>query len=622
MEALIYLVDHDEATTDDLLQFIKGPDFPTGGLVFNDKDIKHACATGRGGVVMRGETEIIETKNGVYQIVITSIPYQVNKASLIMKIADLVHEKKIEGIKDIRDESTTLANMRIVIDLKSGAYPQKIVNALYKNTELETVFHYNMLALVGGVPKLLSLHGLASEFVAHRQDMIVRRSRFDLKRAQDREHILLGLKRAVDIIDEIIQTIRKSADGEEAKVNLIKKFKFTELQAVAILEMRLQRLAGLEIKKILEELGEQQALIKELTELLANPAKVKLVVKKEFVELRDKYRMDRRTKVIHGGIKEISNEDLVPETENILVVTAGGYVKRTDPSEYRQQRRGGVGVVDLNIKEEDFVTNFLSANTHSDLLFFTNKGKAYQLKMYELPEGKRATRGKSIMNFLPLADEEKITSILPVPKAVKGKSLSIMFITRDGVAKKVALGDFEDVRRSGIIAIKLGTGDALLSVLLVNSGDEVIVASAAGQAIRFKEKDIREMGRAAAGVRAIKLGKSDAVIGAGVITPEGKSGEILVMMENGFGKMTKLSEYKVQNRGGSGIKTAQVTSKTGKLIEAKVITNPEVEIVAISKQSQVIRTSLKDIPTLGRQTQGVKIMKLRTGDVLASVTLL
>lgn len=622
MDAMIYLVDHDDATTEDLLQFIKGPDFPTGGLAFNEKDIQHACATGRGGVVVRGETEIIETKSGVFQIVITSIPYQVNKADLIVKIADLVRDKKIEGIRDIREESTTLADMRIVIDLKSGAHPQKIVNALYKNTELETVFHYNMLALTGGVPKLLSLHGLAAEFVAHRQEIITRRSQFDLKRAQDREHILLGLKRAVDIIDEIIQTIRQSADGEEAKQNLIKKFKFTDLQATAILELRLQRLAGLEIKKILEELGEQQALIKELTELLASHAKIKAVIKKEFTELRDKYGMERRTKIVRTGIKEISNEDLVPETENILVVTAGGYVKRTDPAEYRQQRRGGVGVVDLNIKEEDFVTNFLSANTHSDLLFFTNKGKAYQIKMYELPEGKRATRGKSIMNFLPLADDEKITSILPVPKTVKGKSLSIMFITRDGVAKKVALADFEDVRRSGIIAIKLAAGDALLSALLVNAGDEAIVASAGGQAIRFKEKDIRQMGRAAAGVRAIKLGKSDAVVGAGIIAPEGKTGGILVVMANGFGKMSKLTEYKVQNRGGSGIKTAQVTSKTGKVIEAKVITNPEAEIVAISKQSQVIRTSLSDIPTLGRQTQGVKIMKLREGDVLASITLL
>jgi DNA gyrase subunit A len=604
------------------MQFVKGPDFPTGGLVFSQTDIAHASATGRGGVLCRGEAEIVEHKSGSFQIIITSIPYQVNKAELIVKIADLVREKKVEGIKDIRDESTKLDDMRIVIDLKNGAFPQKILNALYKNTELETMFHYNMLALVDGVPKLLSLKGIIEEFISHRQVIVTRRAKFELAKAEDREHILLGLKKAIDIIDQIISTIRKSADTEEAHKNLMSKFKFTDRQSTAILEMRLQKLAGLEIKKVMDELAEKQQLIKELKALLADPKKVLKVVRDEFEEIKNKYGRDRRTKVIKSGAKEINTEDLIPEKESMLVVTAGGYVKRTDPTEYRSQRRGGVGVVDLNIKEEDFVTIFLSANTHNDLLFFTNKGKAYQIKMYDVPEGKRATRGKSIMNFLPLSDEENVTSVLAVPKEVKGKAAALMMVTRQGVAKKVAIASFADVRRSGIIAIKLGAGDALLSAQLVEKGDDLIIASKLGQSIRFKESDIREMGRGAAGVRAMKLAKSDEVMGASVIKPANKTSTYLIMTEHGYGKMTKLSEYKTQKRGGSGIKTAKITPKTGKLIDGKVIYEDESEIVAMSKMGQVIRTKLDEIPALGRQTQGVRIMRLREGDSLASLTFL
>ena len=627
MDSLIHLIDNPKTTTEDLTQFIKGPDFPTGGLVFNSKDIAHASATGRGGVLVRGEAEIVEHKSGSFQIIITSIPYQVNKADLIVKIADLVREKKIEGIRDIRDESTRLDDMRIVIDLKNGAFPQKILNSLYKNTELETTFHYNMLALVDGIPKLLSLSGILEEFIKHRQVVVIRRAKFELQKAEDREHILLGLKKAIDIIDQVITAIRRSPDTEVAHQNLMNKFKFSDRQATAILEMRLQKLAGLEIKKVLDELREKQELIKELKALLADTKKVLAVVRQEFVELKDKYGIDRRTKVIKQGVKEISVEDLVPERESMLVVTAGGYVKRTDPSEYRSQRRGGIGVVDLNIKEEDFVTIFLSANTHSDLLFFTNKGKAYQIKMYDIPEGKRSTRGKSIMNFLPLSDEEKVTSVLAVPKLARTTAKlggsALMMVTRQGVAKKVATSSFSDVRRNGIIAIKLGAGDALLSAQLVEKGDQVIIASQSGQSIRFKETDIREMGRGAAGVRAMKLGKTDQVIGASVIrTTDNKGLGYLVMTEHGYGKMTKLTEYKTQKRGGSGIKTAKITSKTGKLIDGKVIYEDESEIVAMSKQGQVIRTKLNEIPSLGRQTQGVRIMKLHEGDSLASLTFL
>ena len=622
MDALIHLIEDPEATTEDLMRFVKGPDFPTRGLAFNEKDIQHASATGRGGVLCRGEAEIVEQKSGQFEIVITSIPYQVNKAEFILQIADLVKEKKIEGIRDIREESTTLDDMRIVIELKNGAFPQKILNALYKHTELETVFHYNMLALVDGVPRLLSLRGICEAFLAHRREIVTRRSQFDLARAEEREHILLGLKKAIDIIDAIIATIRKSADAAEAHAALMKKFEFTDKQATAILEMRLQKLAGLEIKKIMDELGEKQALIKELKALLADNKKLLAVIKNEFVEIKNKFAIERKTKIVRSGVTEISQEDLIPEKENVLVVTAGGYVKRTDPTEYRAQKRGGVGVIDLDIKEEDFVTIFLTANTHSDLLFFSNKGKAYQIKMYDIPEGKRATRGKSIMNFLPLAEDEKVSSVLAVPKAAKGKELSLLMITRHGVAKKVALESFADVRRNGIIAIRLAESDALLAAVIVEKGDEVILASRSGQSIRFKEKDIREMGRTAAGVRGMKLGKNDEVMGAGVVTAATKSAEYLVMTENGYGKKTPLADYKVQGRGGSGIKTVKVTAKTGKLMDAKVILPDESEIIAISKQGQVIRTRLNEIPSLGRQTQGVRIMKLRTGDSLASLTFL
>lgn len=619
LDALMHLADNPEATTDDLLEFVKGPDFPTGGLIFNENDIRHAYATGRGGVITRGEAEIIENKSNNFQIIITSIPYQVNKSELIVAMADLVRDKKIEGIKDIRDESTK--DIRIAIDLKSGAFPQKILNALYKHTALETVFHFNMLALSDGVPKLMTLKMILSEFIAHRKVIVERRTKFDLAEAEAREHILLGLKKALDHIDEIIKTIKASKDTPTAHGALMKKFGFSEIQATAILEMRLQKLAGLERQKIEDELKEKQALIAELKSILASPKKMLGVIVDEFKVIREKYGDERRTKVVTSGVKQINVEDLVPEKECVLVLTAGGYIKRTDPSEYRAQKRGGVGVVDVNMKEEDFVTIFLTANTHSDLLFFTDKGKVYQLKMYDVPEGKRATRGKSIMNFLQLSDNEKVTSVLAMPKGMKGaENLSLMMVTKDGTAKKVLAKNFSDVRRTGIIAIKLSGDDELLSVCPVEKGDQTILATSSGQAIRFVESDIRPMGRSAAGVRAMKLKKGDMIVGADVVK-KGHEVEYLAVSENGYGKKTPIKEYKIQKRGGSGIKTMQVTSKTGKLIAGRVI-DETTEIVAISKNGQVIRTGIDEISSLGRQTQGVRIMKLRTGDSVASVTCL
>jgi DNA gyrase subunit A len=616
VDACTYLIDNKDATTDDLLKFVKGPDFPTGGLVFGEKDIHHAYASGRGGVVCRGEAEIVEEKNA-NQIIITSLPFRVNKADLIMTIADLVREKKIEGIKGLRDESTK--DIRVVIDLKSGSHPQEVLNYLYKHTELESVFHYNMLALVDGVPQTLSLKSMLQDFVVHRQVVVKRRTQFDLKRAEDRAHILEGLKKALDHIDRIIKLIKASKDTPTAHKNLMQEFKFSAVQATAILEMKLQKLAGLERKAIELELEEKRKLIKELKEILGSPKKILDIIKKELTEIKEKYGDDRRTKVIKHGAKSISLEDIIPDEESILVFTAGGYVKRTNPGEYRRQKRGGVGVVDLDTKEEDFITILLSASTHSDLLFFSDKGKAYQIKMYDIPEGRRATKGKSIMNFISLGNDENVTSILAMPKEVKNMKLSLAMVTRQGVIKKVSAESFKDVRRSGLIAIKLAPGDQLLSAFFVEKGDDVVLATALGQAIRFKESDVREMGRAAGGVRGMKLRKGDRIIGADVAKKSFTKPELLVMGENGYGKKTPLSEYKVQRRGGSGIKTAKVTPKIGNLIVAKVVTEAEKELVAISKKSQVIRTDLTSVPSLGRQTQGVKIMKPRPGDSLASL---
>ena len=620
MDALVYLIENQDATNEDLHRFVKGPDFPTAGIVYNDKDIKHAYATGRGGIVCRGEAEIVETKSESFQIVITSIPYQVNKAEMIIKMADLVREKKIEGIKDIRDESTK--DVRVVIDIKSGVYPEKVLNALYKYTDLEQTFNYNMLALVDGIPKVLSLKSILEEFLSHRQVVVKRRTQFDLQKALDREHILIGLSRALDHIDEIIKIIKKSKDTPDASLNLIAAFKFSLIQAAAILEMKLQRLAGLERKKVEDELKAVQLLVKELRAILSDHSRILKVIKDEFIEVKDKYGDDRKTKVVRGGVKDISDEDLISDEESVLVLTAGGYIKRTDPGEYRAQRRGGIGVVDLNTKEEDFITIFLNANTHSDLLFFTDRGKAYQIKMYEIPEGKRATRGKSIMNFLSLGEGEKVTSVLAMRKESKDAKLSLLMVTKMGVSKKVSADSFKDVRRSGLIAIKLSAGDNLMTARFVESGDSVILATNYGQSIRFKESDIREMGRAAAGVRAIKLKKADQVIGADVVKKGSGDNSFLIMSNNGFGKRSFLKGYKIQRRGGSGIKTAKITKKTGGLIVSKVITEKETELIAISKNSQVIRVDIKEIPTLGRQTQGVRIMKLRPGDSIASLTCL
>jgi DNA gyrase subunit A len=618
--AVAHLIDNPTATTDDLLKFVKGPDFPMGAVAFNQKDIAHAYTNGKGGVVVRGEAEIVEDKRGAFSIIITSIPYRVNKADLQVKIADLVRDKKIEGIRDMRDESTS--DIRVVIELKSGAQPQTILNKLYKHTQLEETFHYNMVALVDGIPQTLSLKVILEEYIKHRAEVIRRRTAYDLGKAKDREHILLGLKKALDHIDKIIKLIRAAKDVPEAHAALMKEFKFSSIQAQAILDMRLQKLAGLERKKIEDELAEVQKLISELEAILKSKTRMMKIVKDDLLEIANKYGDDRRTKIVKGGVKQLSQEDLVPDDESVLVLTAGGYVKRTNPEEYKTQKRGGVGVIDLNTKEEDVVTVLLTTSAHSDLLFFTDKGKVYQSKMYEIPEGRKATRGKSIMNFLSMTQEEKVTSVLAVRKEEWTGDWSLMMVTKNGVAKKSDATAFKDVRRSGLIAITLKEDDSLISARFVGKGDELSLVTLKGQAIRFKESDVRQMGRTAAGVGGMRLSKGDYIVSADVFKKDEKKTEVLIVTQLGYGKATPSKEYKTQKRGGSGIKTAKVTSKTGEVVCGIVLKEDERldgELVIMSQKGQVIKLPLKDVPTLGRQTQGVRVMKMREGDAIASV---
>lgn len=620
VDAVGHLIDDPSASTDDLLKHIQGPDFPMGGVAFDKKAIKHAYATGKGGVVCRGEAEIVEDKKGNFSIVITSIPFRVNKADMQEKIANLVRDKKLEGIKEMRDESTS--DIRVVIDLKSSANPQTVLNKLYKHTQLEDTFHYNMVALVDGVPQTLSLKSILEEYIKHRAEVIKRRTQYDLNKAKDREHILLGLKKALDHIDKIIKLIRAAKDVPTAHAKLMKEFKFSEVQAQAILDMRLQKLAGLERKKIEDELKEVQALIKELESILKSKKKMMGIVKTELAEAADKFGDERRTKIVKGGVKNLSAEDLVADEESVLVLTKGGYVKRTNPAEYKTQKRGGVGVVDLNTKEEDVVTNLLTTSTHSDLLFFTDQGKVYQCKMYEIPEGRRATKGKSIMNFLSLTGEERVTSVLAVRKDDWEGDWGLLMVTKNGVVKKSDASAFKDVRRSGLIAINLKPADKLVAARFVGAKDEISLVTHAGQAIRFSEGDVRQMGRTAAGVAGMKLKGEDYIVSAEVLSAGDTDREILVVTENGFGKTTSAKEYKLQNRAGSGIKTAKVTSKTGQVIGGAVLSKEEKaegELVVMSKKGQVIKLPLKDVPSLGRDTQGVKIMKMKNGDSIASI---
>lgn len=623
--AINHLIDNPNASIEDLVEYVKGPDFPTGGIIYDKKDILTAYATGRGGVVLRGRAEVEEMKSGSFRIVISEVPYQVNKATLVEKIADLVKAKKLEGIKALRDESDR-DGVRVVLELKKDSYPKKILNSLYKHTPLQTSFHFNMLALVDGIqPKVLTLKMILDEFIKHREVVVRRRTQFDLNKARDRAHILEGLMIALKNIDAIIKLIKASKDKDVARVNLIKKFKLSERQAVAILEMRLQSLANLERLKIETELKDKMKLIKELEAILKSATKIRNIIKDEITSLVNKYGDDRKTTVVPHGVKDFSIEDLVPNEETVVMMTRDGYVKRLDPDIFKVQARGGKGVMGLTTKEEDTVDFMFTSLTHNDILFFTTKGRVFQLKVYEIPQASRAAKGTPIVNFLQLPAGEQVSSILPLDKAVNSKYL--FFATKQGLVKKVELDAFKSVRRNGLIAIKIKDEDKLIWVKPTSGSDQIQLITAHGQTIRFKETDVRSMGRGAAGVHGIRLKKEDEVVGMGVarIDKEKKRKyQILTIMAKGFGKRSKFDLYKIQGRGGSGIKTAKVTDKTGKLNSAFLINYDSMEdkdLIIISEKGQVIRMPFKSVNLLGRDTQGVKIMRFKDpNDRVSGVT--
>ena len=623
-DGITHLIDHPDAEVEDLMEFVKGPDFPTGGQIYDQKEILSAYATGKGAVVMRGKAEIVEVKEGSFHIIVTEIPYQVNKADLITKIAELVREKKLDGIRDLRDESDR-DGIRVVIELKKDAYPNKVLNSLYKMTTLQTTFHLNMLALVDGIqPRVLTLKNILEEFIKHRQVVITRRTQYDLDRARERAHILEGLKKALDHINEIISTIKKSPTKEEAHKNLIRKFRFSDRQAAAILEMRLSTLAGLERKKIEDELKEKRRLIKELEDILRSPKKILGIVRQETQEIKEKFGDERRTKIFKQAVGKLETEDLIPDEDVVISLSRDGYVKRMPPDAYRVQHRGGKGVKGATIKEEDAVENFFTARTLSNIFFFTNLGRVFVIKGWELPETSRIAKGQAIVNFLQLGQSERVEAAFALGKDFKTESGYFIMATKNGVIKKSPINEFENVRRSGLIAIKIKPGDELMEVRKTSGKDEVFVATANGQAIHFEESDVREMGRNAAGVRGIKLKNKDFLIGLDVIDPKaGKQAGVLTITEKGYGKITPLNLYKIQNRGGSGIRNLKVTTKNGPTIAMFMLDQERAkkDLVVISKKGQIIRTPISDISKLGRDSQGVKVMRMDAGDSAASATI-
>lgn len=624
--AIECLIDNPEASIDDLMKFVTGPDFPTGGIIYNKEDLRQVYTTGRGGIIMRGKAEIEERKSGQFHIIISEIPYQVNKASLVEKIADLVKDKKIDGIKDLRDESDK-DGVRIVIDLKKEAYPKKVLNQLYKKTQLQETFNVNMLALVDGIqPKVLNLKMALEEYIKHREEVIKRRTQFDLDKARERAHILEGLMIAIAHIDEVIAIIKKSKDREEAKQNLIKKFKLSEMQATAIVEMRLGQLANLESLKIENELKDKKKLIAELEGILNTRSKILTIIKDDIRESAAKFSGERRTKVVAKELKDFSVEDLVPNEEAVVMMTRDGYIKRMPSDTFKVQSRGGKGVVGLTTKEEDSVEFMFTTMTHDDILFFTTRGRVFQLKAYEIPSSQRTAKGQAIVNFLQLSSGEGVSSVLPLGKLVGAEYL--FFATQEGLVKKVKLSEFANVRRTGLIAIKIRQEDRLAWVKPTGGSDSIVLVTSKGASIHFKETDVRDMGRNAAGVLGIRLHKGDSVVGMGIVPDvdkkELKKIQIMAVMSNGYGKRTPLSEYRLQSRGGSGIKTAKITAKTGILLSAFVVNAEKMmdhDLIIISNNGQVIRLPFKSVSELGRDTQGVRLMRFKeSDDAIAGVT--
>jgi DNA gyrase subunit A len=618
VDATIYQIEHTDAVLDDLLEFVKGPDFPTGGVVYGKEALKVAYATGRGGVVTRGIAEIVEaTKGGRQQIIITEIPYALNKETLIIKIADLVRDKKVTGISDIRDESSRGA-VRIVIDLKKDAFPSKLLNQLFKLTPLQTTFHYNMLALIDGIqPRILGLQDIIKEHIKHRQSVVRRRTAFELRKAQERAHILDGLKIALDHIDEVIKVIRASADYDKALESLMSKFKLSDIQGRAILAMQLRRLTGLDRKEIEDELAELVKLITKLEAILADEKKILKIVKDELVELKEQYADERRTRVVDSELGRLSDEDLIADEQVVVTLTAANYIKRSPIAEYKKQGRGGKGRRGMVTREEDVIEHVINASTHDFLLFFTNKGRVFRLKAYEVPASSLSAKGVAIVNLLQLQPEETVSSVINVSKT--HSAINLIMCTVRGVIKKTPFEQYKNVRTSGLIAINLDAGDELKWIRMTNGDNEVVISTSQGQAIRFHERGARPMGRVSRGVRGIRLRTDDRVIGMDIVE---ENSSIFVISKYGYGKQTKISQFTPHARGGVGIRSAVVNTKTGELVGVKTLADTDdQEVIIISQQGQTIRLRIKDIPSIGRATQGVRIMRLNDGDEVVSLAL-
>lgn len=624
IDATIHLIENPESSVEDLMEFVKGPDFPTGAQIFDASEITASYATGRGKIMMRAKADIEEMKNGRFQIVATEIPYQVNKATLVTRIADLVKDKKLDGISDLRDESDR-TGMRIVVELKKDARPKSVLNNLYKHTALQQSFPVNIVALVDGTPQTLTLKMILEQFIKHRKNVIGRRSQFELEEARKREHILGGLKIAVDNIDAVIETIKKSKDTTDAKVNLMAKFKLTELQTLAILDMQLKRLAALERQKIEEELTMVRQEIAYLVDLLAHPEKILKVAKSELVKVKERFADERRTRVFKQKIGDFSEEDLIANEPTIVTITVGGYCKRQDIGSFRTQRRGGKGISGMTTKEEDTVAQLIAAQTHDNLLFFTDKGRVFQLKVWELPESSRISKGVAIVNLLDLQQDEKVLSVLKVKKFDAREAriaTHVLMATKKGVVKKTDIKAYEQIRKSGIISIKLSPGDSLRWAKLTQSGDLVLLISKRGMSIKFKETDVRPMARDTMGVRGIKIKEGDELIGMDVINKEDLKADLLVITEKGIGKKTNIAAWPMQLRGGVGVKAASLAEKTGSIVNAQVLTRDDEGIILTSKKGQVMRTTLKSVPRLTRDTQGVIIMRLSGEDKVSAATVI
>ncbi len=626
-DAIAQLIDNPESSIEDLAQFVKGPDFPTYGAIYDSKSILEIYSTGRGRIVMRGKAEIEEAKSGKTQIVITELPYQVNKAELVAHIADLHHAKKIDGISDLRDESDR-DGIRVVVELKRDAKPKSLLNNLYKHTTLQTSFPANFVALVDNTPQTLNLKQILSEYIKHRQLIVTRRTQYDLKIAKARAHILEGLKIALDHLDAVIKTIRESQDSDQAKKNLMERFGLTEIQAVAILDMQLRRLAALERKKIEDEYTAVMKLIGELESLLADTKKILTVIKSELLEIKEKYGDERRTKVYKLPIGEFSEEDLIPAEDTVVTITSTGYIKRQNPSVFRAQHRGGKGVTGMTTKDEDEIAHIITANTHDDIYFFTNKGRVFRVKTYDLPEGSRQAKGQAVVNLINIEQDEKLATILNLGKTNTSKFL--LMVTNSGTIKKTKISEFENIRNSGKIAIKLDKDDSLKWVKPTSGSDHILLVSHEGKSIRFKEEDVRGTARDTMGVRGIELKSGDYVVGMENFpsTKEApKDGrrksfeDVLIVMQNGLGKRTGVKQWPLQKRGGQGVKAAEVTPKTGKIISCISVDESVDQIIITSKTAQVIKLPLKNIPQLGRATQGVILMRFANkSDTVAAVT--